>query len=333
MNKIRWLILILGPLPIVGSSWAVSGWLKPHPRAGVDRNDVLPTVTGPRAADKRDTTPRAIDDVDPDVVQACHVSALRTANELGPDCRVIERAPFVLGGNLPFEELDRWHTETIEPAVQAMRSRYFHSAPKQPITVLLFRDEQSYNDASRRLFDEAVVSIYGYYKPNLRTLLMNAATGPGTLLHELTHALMDVDFPDAPDWFNEGLASLHEQCRFNASADGPWIEGLPNWRLAGLQRLVRDGQLRSLKSLIGDRDFRGPLEGANYAQARYFCMYMQQHGLLERFYEVLRAGGASDSRGLSAVAAVFPGTSWKQLDQQFQLWVSELRESPPAQGR
>ena len=74
--------------------------------------------------------------------------------------------------------------------------------------------------------------------------MLNLGTGTGTLLHELTHALADFDVPDMPDWLNEGLASLHEQCRFRNDEQGPWIEGLVNWRLDALQAVVRQSRLR-----------------------------------------------------------------------------------------
>ncbi len=279
MNRIRWLILILGPLPIVGSSWTLSAWLKPDPQR-VDRNEVLRTPAGDSTSHDSLSPDNAEDTNHDGLADACERSARRLALQLGAGCRVIERPPFVLGGDLGPHELELWHAETIEPAVRAMRNCYFRTVPKQPITVLLFRDEQSYNCGSQRLFGDSNISIYGYYKPNQRTLLLNAATGKGTLLHELTHALMDGDFPSAPDWFNEGLASLHEQCRFRSDVAGSWIEGLPNWRLRGLQQRIRQGQLRSLEAMIVDRNFRGRLEGTNYAQARYFCLYMQTQGVL-----------------------------------------------------
>lgn len=196
----------------------------------------------------------------------------------------------------------------------------------QPVTVLLFTSEARYNAYCRRLFGDAEISIYGYYKPHLRTLVQNVATGSGTLLHELTHALIDFDFPAAPHWFNEGLASLHEQCRFRNDADGPWIEGLVNWRLKGLQEVLRQGRLRSLAELVEDAEFRGPLEGTNYAQARYFCLFMQHQGLLERFFHRFRQQHASDPSGASTIAEVFDGRSWSELDRDFQRWVSELAQ-------
>src|SRR5262249_40360681 len=153
------------------------------------------------------------------------------------------------------------------------------------------------------------ISIYGYYKPRQRTLVMNIGTGNGTLLHELTHALVDFDFPQIPDWLNEGLASLHEQSRFREDPRGPWIEGLVNWRLAGLQEVAKANKLGSLEHLIENREFRGPNEGTNYAQARYFCLYLQQQGVLEEFYKAFRAAQDFDQRGLVTLRETFPGKS------------------------
>jgi hypothetical protein len=327
LSRLRWLILIIGPLPIVGSSWALSAWFKPEPSVAVVRNDVW---TGPLiglfSADggRRRPAEEGEEEERPDLDRACRHSAARLKEQLGPQCGVIVLSPLVIGGDLGREELADWHTSTIRPAMRAMQGRYFRTAPTQPITVLLFRGEQSYNRHAQLLFGESGISIYGYYKPNVRTLLLNLETGTGTLLHELTHALMDFDFPDAPDWLNEGLASLHEQCRFRGGDGEPWLEGLVNWRLDGLQEVIRQGRLRPLAALFEDAGFRGPLEGTNYAQARYFCLYLQRQGLLEKLYRSFRDDHAGDARGLTSIGRLIPDANWQKLDQDFQRWVLAL---------
>jgi hypothetical protein len=330
LNRIRWLILLLGPAPIVGASWAVSAWFQSEPRLTLAGNHVLST-RGALQLDEPSSWSSHGDEDDAALALACAQSCRRLEAELGPDCQVLVRSPFVLGGDFHRDELHAWHRDTIVPAVRAMQASYFQTRPNQPITVLLFRGEQSYNRYSQKLFAEAGISQYGYYKPNSRTLLLNAATGSGTLLHELTHALVDFDFPAVPDWLNEGLASLHEQCRFRTDDSGPWIEGLVNWRLKGLQEVIRQQRLRSLVSLVEERNFRGSLEGTNYAQARYFCLFMQQRRLLEGFFHAFRRNHHSDPKGLATLAATFDEKTWQQLDHDFQAWVLELAE-PPAAG-
>jgi hypothetical protein len=205
-----------------------------------------------------------------------------------------------------------------------MAASYFAVPPDEPITVLLFRGEESYNRFARELFGDEGISVYGYYKPARRTLVMNIGTGGGTLVHELTHALIDFDFPDVPDWFNEGLASLHEQCRFRADESG--IDGLVNWRLPILQEALQRGRLRPLADLVQADDFRGAHEGVNYAQARYFCMYMQEQGVLEEFYSRFRANQKDDPLGYRTMGEVFPDVTWDELDAAFRGWVERQQQ-------
>ncbi|HUY89213.1 MAG TPA: hypothetical protein VMV10_10800 [Pirellulales bacterium] len=349
MDRKRLLILLLGPVPIVTGAIALSRWAKPSPPADPNQNHAHVVMFADRSAAAEQAVAEAetpagkppSDDrharnaeVDRRLATACQETAERLARKLGPACQVIARAPFVVAGDLAKAELERWARQTIEPAARAMARRYFAVAPSQPITVLLFRDEQSYNHYADQLFGDAQISVYGYYKPNLRTLVMNIGTGGGTLVHELTHALVDFDFPDAPDWFNEGLASLHEQCRIRR--DESSIDGLENWRLHGLQETIRRGKLRSLEALIHDPEFRGAEVGLNYAQARYFCLFMQRGenprgaDVLAEFYARLRAGQRDDPHGAAAVRKTFPKQSWAELDAVFQRWVLAL---PAPEGK
>ena len=325
MNRLRLLILILGPLPIIGSSWALSAWFKSEPPSLVMRNSLLPGQLGEWSPGVPERSPAPV------VVDELEAECLRTSDRLqqtlGEECQVLVRAPFVLGGDFDQQELAGVYEKTIAPAVRALRHSYFDAEPNAPVTVLVFRGEESYNRYCERLFDERGISIYGYYKPKLRTLVLNLGTGQGTLLHELTHALVDFDFPEIPDWFNEGLASLHEQSRFRVDDDGPSIEGLVNWRLKGLQEVARAGQLSSLARMLENPYFRGPSEGTNYAQARYFCLYMQERGVLQDFYRSFRRRHADDPRGLQTLAEVFPGVSIEELDRAFQQWVLELPDA------
>jgi hypothetical protein len=317
VSRIRWWILVVGPFAILAASFALTQTLRSERRGPPASNHFL--IGEAEAADSSER--RAQDD---NLAEACRQVAEQVAPRLGPECHTIVRPPFVLAGDLNEEGLDAWHRETIAPAMRAMSREMLDTPPSQPITVLLLATESSYNVYAEKLFGDRGVSIYGYYKPGLRTLVMNIGTGGGTLVHELTHALVDFDFPQIPDWFNEGLASLHEQCRFSEGPDGPTIEGLENWRLPGLQKAIRAGQLGSIESLLATDEFRGRREGLNYAQARYFCMYLERRGLLDDFYRLFRDTHAGDPRGSRALATVAPNFSWASLDQQFQQWVLTL---------
>ena len=207
-------------------------------------------------------------------------------------------------------------------AARAMAASYFSVAPDRPVTVLLFSNETSYDHYAKTLYGDEDVSVYGYYKPRLRTLVMNVRTGGGTLVHELTHALADFDFPEIPDWFNEGLASLHEQCRIRDDESG--IVGLENWRLPALKQAIRDDRLRTIRSLITGDDFRSSSVGLNYAQARYLCLYMQREGVLEDFYRRFRVTRSEDPLGYRALGEVFPDHGQAELEADFRRFVLGL---------
>lgn len=121
---------------------------------------------------------------------ACREAARRLSQQLGAQCALVVRAPFVVAGDLPEAELNRWYRHTIGPAARAMAQSYFTTAPDRPISILLFGGEESYNRYAKALYGDDGISVYGYYKPHRRTLVMNISTGGGTLVHELTHALV-----------------------------------------------------------------------------------------------------------------------------------------------
>jgi len=330
MNRRQLAIIVFGPVPIVVASLAISSWLRtsgpnvvsPNQVWAADDSELGSMSPMQRFDETKSSSAYAVQRLESYLEDRCGDVAVQLRPALGPECSVIVRPPLVIAGDLPEAELENWHRNTIAPAARALASRYFTKSPTLPVTILLFASDTSYDRYAKHLFNEEGISVYGYYKPDRRTLVMNIATGGGTLVHELTHALIDFDFPQIPDWFNEGFASLHEQCRFLPDDGG--LEGLPNWRLPGLQDAVRQGRLPSLETMMASDDFRGRDVGLNYAQARYFCLYLQRRGLLEEFYRRFRAAHPQDPNGAATARSVFGEAAWKSVDRDFQAWVLTL---------
>lgn len=253
---------------------------------------------------------------------ACEQAARRLRGRLGEGYEVVSAPPFVVAGDVPLERLEGYLEASIRRPAEAMWRCYFDRRPDRVITVLLLADDASYRREARRLFGDTDVSRFGYYRRNERTLVMNIATGSGTLVHELTHALIACDWPGVPAWFNEGLASLHEQCHVGEDR----IIGLPNWRLPALQEAIRRGRLGSLADLP-DADFYGPDRGLNYAHARYFCLYLQDRGLLESFYHRYRAAHAEGASPVAVIEDV-TGRPIDRLDEELRAFVLGLRFEP-----
>jgi len=150
-------------------------------------------------------------------------------------------------------------------------------------------------------------------------------------VHEIVHPFVEANFPACPAWFNEGLGSLYEQ---SAERNGR-IVGLTNWRLRGLQEAVRKDQLPSFRELCTTTtsEFYYEDKGTNYAQARYLCYYLQEAGLLEKYYHAFRAAHQKDPSGYETLKAVL------QRDEEGMKAVSRADDSraycrlPPGSGR
>ena len=103
----------------------------------------------------------------------------------------------------------------------------------------MFTTEAAYREAAEQLFFDRDVSRFGYYKPGRQAILVNLAEGDGALFHELTHVLMDADFPNAPHWLQEGLATLHEAVEVGRGE--PWrrCDSFESLAAAGTRRSPR----------------------------------------------------------------------------------------------
>lgn len=208
---------------------------------------------------------------------------------------VLVEAPFVVIGDEAAGRVARRAETTIRWAVTRLREAYFSADPREIVDVYLFGDDASYRRHAQALFADTPETPYGYYLPSANALIMNISTGGGTLIHEIVHPFMAANFPACPTWFNEGLASLYEQCD---ERDGA-IVGLTNWRLAGLQAAIQADVLPDTATLCATTTYsfykRDP--GTNYAQARYLCHYLQEHGLLHAYYRRFTAEVFVDPSG------------------------------------
>lgn len=211
------------------------------------------------------------------------------------DFTVIIQRPFVVIGDEPSEAVKRHSEKTIKWAVDKLKQDFFTQDPKEILDIWLFKDAVSYQRNTLALFGEKPGTPYGYYSPTHKALIMNISTGGGTLVHEIVHPFVEANFPNCPPWFNEGLGSLYEQ---SGEVNGH-IHGYPNWRLPGLQKAIRAGKVPDFKSLmaLGAHAFYDEDKGTNYGQARYLCYYLQQRGLLIKFYREFLAHQKKDPTG------------------------------------
>jgi len=250
---------------------------------------------------------------------ACDQRAGILAERLGPSFSSICRPPYVLAGDLTTTELDTIYRDTIVPTARALSLMYFDHEPDEPICVLLLGSEESYRQTAKRIDGRSVADYHGYYIRTDRRVMINASTGAGTLAHELTHALAHFDFPNMPEWFDEGLASLYEESDF--TVDNLQLVGLSNWRLNYLIQALHQKRLGSLESLLAARRIRSDQQALDYAQSRFLCLYLQQRDMLPLYYRKLRANSATDPSGMQTLREAFSVATLDDVDRHFRNWV------------
>jgi hypothetical protein len=263
----------------------------------------------------------------PDLPAAQKALVVEVRRDLGPGYTIEPLEDlYVVAANTTRDRLERCKG-TVRRAYRALMQTYFVKKPDRPIAIYLFRDKRSYEDYCVRRYGEKPSTPYGFFRPDERKLVMNIATGTGTLVHEMVHPLIAADFPSVPAWFNEGLASLYEACQIDAGR----IRGLVNWRLPHLQRAIAGKTLIPLKQLTGMPDGEFYRQYAlPYAEARYLCMYLQEKGKLVDFYKRFRANAASDdpakrdATGGATLEAV-TGQSLDALQKDWVAWARTLR--------
>lgn len=323
---LRNLILIVGPVLLIASSYFLTvgrdhtAEAAPAPvlRPQFDLKKLRDGARAGLAGDASATRDAS------GVQLLCDERARILDKHLAENDSLIVRAPFILAGDLSEAELDRVWRDIIVPTRRALSLAYFDAEPTQPITLLLYSNETAYRDAAQRLDGRESANYYGYYIRTDRRIVANIGTGEGTLAHELVHALTHFDYPDMPEWFDEGLASIFEEADF--SDDGLHLTGLSNWRLNHLLHALQNRRLQSLESLITARDIRPDRQSVDYAHSRYFCLYLQEHGLLQGVYRKLRANAATDASGLRTLCEIFDTPTLDTVDRDFREWVITLYE-------
>ncbi len=252
-----------------------------------------------------------------------HVQALQKKLP-SKDFTVVIAPPFVVVGDEPAEMVRERAENTVQWAVKRLKKLYFQKDPQQILDIWLFKDKQSYEANCKRLFGKTPDTPFGYYSHEDKALVMNIATGGGTLVHEIVHPFVAANFPKCPAWFNEGLGSLYEQ---SGEVEGE-IHGYTNWRLPRLQEAIRTKNLASFKKLCSttetefyDKDDRG----TNYSQARYLCYYLQQQGLLQKFYRSFSEKQEADPTGYATLTKIVGSKDMGEFQTEWEDYVLKLR--------
>ncbi len=240
------------------------------------------------------------------------------------DFTIVVQPPFVVIGDEAPDDVREHSERTVKWAVDKLKQDYFSKDPKEILDIWLFRDATSYERNALALFGYKPSTPYGYYASRHKALVMNISTGGGTLVHEIVHPFIEANFPNCPPWLNEGLGSLYEQ---SGEVKGH-IHGYTNWRLPGLQNAIKADQVPAFKTLMSldAPAFYKDNQGINYAQSRYLCYYLQQRGLLVKFYREFLAHQKTDRTGYETLQRVLGTRDMKTFKLKWEKYVLGLQQ-------
>jgi hypothetical protein len=277
------------------------------------------------ASNNEDTRPRIVDKphnenrfTDSDYEK--HVTELK--EKIPPGFTIILQKPFVVIGDEQPDMVRLRAEKTIQWSVDMLKQDYFEKDPLDIIDIWLFKDEKSYTKHALEIFGGEPTTPFGYFSEKHNALVMNISTGGGTLVHEIVHPFIRANFPHCPAWFNEGLASLYEQC---GEKDGH-IYGYTNWRLSGLQEAIMNDMVPSFETLTScdENAFYTQDRGTNYAQARYLCYFLQEYGLLVQFYHQFYENRKEDPTGYQTLQKILGEEDMDMFKEKWESFVLQL---------
>ncbi|HEX6189803.1 MAG TPA: hypothetical protein VFZ40_17135, partial [Pyrinomonadaceae bacterium] len=290
-----------------------------QPKAALPHPGPLPSGEGENTQGEEQRGTDSFTDAD----FAAHVEQLKKKLP-SDDFTIIVQKPFVVIGDEPAEDVREHSVRTVKWAVDKLKQEYFSKDPKEILDIWLFKDAESYESHAQMLFGSKPTTPYGYYSSTHKALVMNISTGGGTLVHEIVHPFIEANFPNCPPWLNEGLGSLYEQ---SGEVRGR-IHGFTNWRLPGLQADVKAGRLPSFRTLTGMNasEFYDDDRGSHYAQSRYLLYYLQQKGLLTKFYREFIAHQKTDPTGYQTLRRVLGNVDMRIFKPKWEKYVLGLSQ-------
>lgn len=243
-------------------------------------------------------------------------------------------------------ELDRI-AALLESYVGFLQRAYAMTPPTRYITIYLVNNTGDVRSVAEQVhgLDVSPATLGYTFQDDLSAVAMVRGDQAGTLLHELFHLLVRGSFGDAPQWLDEGYASLYEV----SSVAGGRFAGEPNWRGGVLQQL--GSMSPKLETLVAspwfsfdradagdrwDQDYSEEQVAAHLATARYFALYLQEQGALAKVYRAFQARdpGASDDPGQESVRIVERtlGKPIAQIQADYDRWSSGALDGRPSRA-
>ncbi|MBU4263462.1 MAG: peptidoglycan-binding protein [Proteobacteria bacterium] len=237
------------------------------------------------------------------------------------------QGPFLLCGRENTAELEKHYQKGIVDAYRFIVKEYGFQEPDSVMTVLVSKNPNELISLAKKIYPGERCfpynnSFFGFYAKNDHLLVATVRGGYGTLLHELMHALIADDSPDAPLWLVEGLATLYERSGWTTRR----LLGLPNWRMEFI-RYQRPVKLAEFEQITGQEViYRDDL-----AFIRLIMLFIDDKEQVGRLYREAKSEGASFSvtQWLHDQGPEFSEQAWQEFfNHSLAVYLAEVqRES------
>jgi hypothetical protein len=231
---------------------------------------------------------------------------------------IVVSPPFVFVSDEETADLSTLVDHTIKWIVPKLKATYFRKSPRTDTVIWILKNRESYESYVQKYGIPKNLLKAGYFSPQKNEIVIDAYHWYGELLHEIIHAFMASNFPQCPAWFNEGLATLYSTCKEEGD-----ILGLPDWRLYDIQSAILTQTVLSFKEFcaLEKKDFYQFDEERNYAQAQYLCYYLQQHGLLNEFYQIFQRNLSTDPTGYKTLQTVVRYKDMQEFQEDWKRFI------------
>ena len=210
----------------------------------------------------------------------------------------------------------------VKRALPPLFDQRFTRHPDAGVTIDFFASHAAFAAFAAFCAQRAGVAAtdnFGVYRRSTREIAVDGSDGAAdlpTLTHEIIHPIVETDFPTAPLWIDEALASLFEAPVF--SRDGAIHGAARNWRHTRLARALAAPRARErvrldalftmssskFMAVDGDGGVDKPRRLLNAALARSVAAWLDAEGTLWPFYRAWRDSAVDDPTGEKAFTHV-----------------------------
>jgi len=210
----------------------------------------------------------------------------------------------------------------------------FDSTKHKPIILFLGDGPGRLIDLTNKLYPNlrfrSEHPFMGYFNKRDNVIFATVWGGYGTLLHEMIHALILANYPEAPGWLGEAFATIYERTQWKDNRLIP----LPNWRMERMD-------LEDVVSLDIYEKYKGDIKLGYFdlAKLRLLYIYLDELGQLKAFYQAVKASKGNESAAQITRQLGVEQAAWSDfaensiIDYQIDLAKERGRRVNPAETR